>query len=405
MKFGYIYNKKEKLINDGDIRINYFDPNIVYNLAINDSNKIYYLFLELYGDEETYNEMVNYVKYSYWEDWDLICLEKNIKNNSRIKYYNSLHPLSEAKISYQTKMDTLVKFYLVSNSLYNNIIEGLSRIEYPKTNLVFKIRRDVEFDYLSINIFSLNKKKINIFYDIQIISPKKIDKNGNVLCELPNKGQEGKNISLRYSNPYNKYNSSINIDEITIITFQIKSKADVFPLYFNIKYFYNNSVINIPLQKAIILKANKNYKIFGRNEFATKKNIIINLNKCNINKNYSIFAYYETLENIIWKKDIVDKRNIIINNNIFNNTNIKLEELNEIETDEEKLNNNTNNHSFTNDDIYMNYFIIRDSLFDFQKITKNYKIKYNFDNERVNLKWMDTLYIKKHRYSRINYSI
>ena len=35
----------------------------------------------------------------------------------------------------------------------------------------------------------------------------------------------------------------------------------------------------------------------------------------------------------------------------------------------------------------MNYFIIRDSLYDFQKITKNYKIKHNFDNERVNLKW------------------
>ena len=387
MKFGYIYNKKDNTINDGDFRIIYFEPNTVYNLAINDSNKIYYLFLELYGDEENYNEKISYVMYSYFEYADLILLNKNLAKYSRVIYYNSFRPLSIAKIYYGTKIDNLVKFYLASNSLYNNIIEGLSRIEYPKTNIVFKIRRDVEFDYLSINIFSLNQKRINIFYDIQIISPEKIDKNGNILCELPTKGQEGRNISLRYSNPYNKYNSSINLDEIIVITFLIKSKEDVFPLYFNIKYFYNNSAINIPLQKATILKTNANYKIFGRNEFADKKNIIINLNKCNINKNYSIFTYYETLENIIWKKDIIDKRNIIINNNIFNNTNIKLEELIEIETDEEKLNNNTNNNNFANDDIYMNYFIIRDSLFDFQKITKNYKIKYNFDNERVNLKW------------------
>ena len=97
--------------------------------------------------------------YSYWEYAELIPLNKNVSNYSRNIYYNSFRPLSTAKIYYGGMIDTLVKFYLVSNSLYNNIIEGLSRIEYPKTNLVFKIRRDVEFDYLFINIFSPNKKK------------------------------------------------------------------------------------------------------------------------------------------------------------------------------------------------------------------------------------------------------
>ena len=79
----------------------------------------------------------------------------------------------------------------------------------------------MEFDYISVNLFSLNQKRINIYYDIQIISPEKIHKNGNILCELSTKGLEGRNISLRYSNPYNKYNSSINLNEIIVISFLI----------------------------------------------------------------------------------------------------------------------------------------------------------------------------------------
>ena len=391
LKFGYIYNKNEDKLQEGDVRINYFDPSIIYSLAINNVNKKYYLFFQLYGDEENFNEEKNYVKFIYTDiEYDLILLFKNYSKNYRIKYYNYLRPLSGAKLTYQIKMNTLVKFYFVSTSLYNNIIEGLNIIEYPKTNLAFKIQRDIKFDYISIDIYSHNEKRdVSVLYDIQLITPSEISPNGNVLCELPVSGKRDKNISLIYSNPYNKYNTFIDLDTIVVVTFQIKSTQNAFPIFFNIKYFYNNSAINIPYQETKILKTNENYKIFGNNEYVEKNNIILNINKCNINKNYTIFGYYENVKNIIWKNDIINKRNIIINNNIFNNTNIKLEELNELDPDGNIINNENNNNTnnFTDDEIYMNYFIIGDLYLDFQKITKNYKIKYTNNNEKVNLKW------------------
>ena len=120
------------------------------------------------------------------------------------------------------------KFYLTSNLLYLNVVEGMNIIEVENKDkfIAFKMRKDIIYDYVQINVYSYDKKKeISIFYDVQILSNYQIDNKGRILCEVPIIGiNNQKEINFKFSNPYNKYNNKIKDDEIMALTFQIAFK-------------------------------------------------------------------------------------------------------------------------------------------------------------------------------------
>lgn len=398
IKFGYISYKEEeaKILKEGESKIKYFPPDKFkresYDLDINDKNKKYYTFYELYEEEEIYNQTSNYAFISY-KGMLTEALNKNHKSGSQTIYYNYKEFHIIPQLGFISYTGAIIKFYLTSNLLYNNIVEGLNIIDFSNKNLAFKIRKDILYDYVLINIYSHNKENFLIInYDVQILSSDKIDDNGKVLCELPTQGEYNKKeINLKYSNPYNKYNTKIKEDELMYIVFRINNiNKNDFPIYFNIKYYYNNLVIKIPNKVPKILKIAEEYKIFGGKEYAAKNNLILNINKCNLNKNYAMQTYYENFNNKIWKDKITDKRNIILHQNIFNESNIKLEELNEnnniSNSSELKINQINQNNYLVNNDIYMNYFSMKESLLYLQNITKDYSIKYQ-NKEKIHLRW------------------
>ena len=414
LKFGYIHHKLDNSdLKEGDFLIRYVKTQNFeeekYNLILKDVTKVYYLFYELYGNVSDYNNkptnyaIANYINLYFGYD-SYEALYHNKKNHSREIYYSPNYKYLP-EIRFHSMTGFFIKFYLTSNSLYYNIIEGLNVIDLSKKNLAFKMRRDILYDYVLINIYSHDKEHytVGLFYDVKIISPEKIDIKGRVLCELPTKGQiRSKEIKLKYSNPYNKYNSKIKDDELVVIVFNFPLKEVIgFPIIFEVKYFYNDSIVNIPYKEATIIELNKEYKIYSEKEYATNSYIIFNMNKCNLNKNYSINTFYESLNNIIWKNELIEKRSIILHNNIYNNSCIKLEEIIQNNTNDSIINNDKlkinsifpPTNYLTNDDIYMNYFTINESLLNFDKITNDFSIKYENNKDIIYIKWLP--YISK----------
>lgn len=393
LKFGYIHFKnKNSILNEGESITKYIIKNnkIELELNIDDEKKQYALFYELYGDEEIINNSTVSTIISTEQTQKI--LNKNTRSSSNIIYYN-YNKNEKTKISFISyENDVFIKVYLTSDLLYKNIIEGINKIDILSRNLAFKMRKDILYDYLLIDIYSHNKSnKISVFYDAVILSPDKITQNGKVLCELPTTGQYNlKEINLRYSNPYHKYNNRIKDDELMYIIFYIMTSLDdAFPIYFNIKYIYNN-IIKIPQKEPKMININEEYKLLGNENYITNNYLILNINKCNQNKNYLIDIYYENKNNIILENNIIDKRNIIFHNNIYDNTSIQLKEL------IEKNNSNssiieTNSiipcDYLINDDIYMNYFTINNSLLYSSKITKDFTIKYEDKKGSVIFNW------------------
>ena len=397
IKFGYIYYKSIKTLKEGNSVIKYISKNDVikeiYDLDIKINNKKYYIFFELYGDEEIHYNTDNIAYYLY--SGLKIPFQLNKNNIIGSKVVN----IPKSQFFFETySISSLIKFYLTSNLLYDNLVEGLNIINYNASKYyAFKMRRDILYDFVFIEIYSHKSYNISINYDTLIFSSRKISGNGRVLCEAPIKGEnDKKRINLKYSNPYNKYNNKIKENEHMYITFFIntRNKKRNFPIYFSIKYYYNNTVNKIPYKEPKILKSEEEYKIVADNDFNKKNNLIININKCNLYKNYSFHTVYENINNIIWKHDITEKRNIILHNNIFNNSNIIFNEIiekNNSNFHKKYINSIIPTNYLTNDDIYLNYFTINERLTDF-KITNDYSLKYENIRGNINLKWSPYIY-------------
>ena len=172
-----------------------------------------------------------------------------------------------------------------------------------------------------------------------------------------------------------------------------------FILYIDLRYYYNDKIISIEETKPKIILNKKEYKIYGNNNVEID-NILININKCKDFNNYSIEAYYENNNNLIFFKNITDKRTLLFHKNIYNNSKIIFYS-NESDKDIflEKAS------YYENGDIYMNYFPFNKNLNNLLQITKEYSISYkDINSEKISFKWNPYLLNAPPEFP-INYSI
>ena len=146
--------------------------------------------------------------------------------------------------------------------------------------------------------------------------------------------------------------------------------------------------------KPYTLLSQKEYQIFGDSNNKENNKVLLNINKCNITKDYYIKTYYENYENDIAEEKISGSRNIILHDNLFNRTKFLLYSNNSTTDMDLDNSNNTKNSLlqasyYKNDDIYMNYFSINESLFNSIKITQDYKISYKDNLMTITLIWND----------------
>ena len=403
LKIKYLEENCNLSLKEGQEKIVHLDKNPSYyenykgnNLGIEDINREYKFYFGLYKLKEDYELVIaslNYDKKNLFRNDDLT---KKVQNTTLSYYY-------EKEKSYSFSVDVwkdnlYFRLYLISNQYYKNVIEGVTKITYDENAFAFKLRKDIVFDYFVFKAYSFNSSNlVSLNYELKIVHKNEINNDKVMLGIIQTQDYQKKEIYLRFSNPYDKFNSKVKEDNFVYLLGKIISKKKNFPIYLDIRYYYNNSVITLEPSEAKILNNNKAYKISGGKNYNDTDKVLLNINKCNFCKNYSIETFYENKNNLISIENIIEKRTLLVHDNLFNNTKILLNE----KQNEKKEFVQTSLEN--NGDLYMNYFPINENFFNELEITKDFSISYEDKRNPTSFKWND--YILNKKEFPVNYSI
>jgi hypothetical protein len=292
-----------------------------------------------------------------------------------------------------------VRYYLTSNRLFYNVIEGETIINKSgMENLAFKIKKDLLFDYITFEAESNAILKAK--YELIIINKTEME-DKRIFAPLPEINlPNSKKIKFKISNPNNKYDCIIkdndnNHNFYLIISFE--SLNTRIPTYVNIKYNYIKQIQSLEQMKSEIISPDKIYEIYGDKNYKTQNKIFFNINRCDHSKKYLFINYYEDYKNIINKNNIIKDRDNIISNNYFYNSKIII-----LAEDNDKDDHNTNSilnnapaDYYNKGDIILNYFLINEKLYNSIEITNNFTICYeDIMRSTIKLYWNKYISIK-----------
>ena len=358
-----------------------YTPNFKTELLTNDSNKKYKFYFGIFGENEIYNQ-THITFYYHSIPFYLHTNSSRYGSDQKIDIFGG----KVEDFGFQVyNIEVYLKLYLISNQYYTNVIEGFTKLTNETKGISFKLRRDIIYDYFIFRAYSHNRSLISLDYELKIVKPKDIE-NGKVLLAINRiKNYKKKEIIIKFSNPYDKFNSRIKKEDYVYFLASFISR--VFPVYIDIRYYYNNSIITLEQSNPKILLSKKEYKIFGDENIKEKNQILLNIYKCNT-RNYFMKTYYENNNNIISEEKIINNNTILFHDNIFNNTKFLL-------YSNDSYNNTLNNNStslkqasyYENGDLYMNYFSTNKTLYKSIKFTDDYKISYEDKSYKVFLKW------------------
>ena len=284
---------------------------IIDNYNFFDQYKIYTRIMD-------YNQLINrtlvILFHTQGQDKDVEIFEPEHEHSEAI-YANSL---GLTYFFFGSLDDICIEYYFTSNGLYTNIVEGRTTINRLSPNVALKIRVDAVFDYI---VFKAQcEDNIEGKYELQLINIKDIEPETNiVMVGLPNiKMPYSKNIYLRFSNPYNKFDQMADIDSddnyyYLLLSFEIGST----PIYIDIEYFLNEEIIILDPVVSKIILPRKEYKVYSLYDPRYKDKILFNIHKCNTQANYTLYNYFENYDNIIKEIEIINSHQIILLDNIF----------------------------------------------------------------------------------------
>ena len=377
---------------------------------LNKEYKFYFGFYKLPSEKNYYRASFHSVKNfepdKYYGEYISINTILNDTEHIKKLYYGKNRDIINFDVDSNNNGINL-KLFLISNQYYKNVIEGATKLNQSEKAIAFKIRNDIIFDYFIFKAFTNSNSNIfSINYEIKIVEKKYIENDKVMQGINPFKYYGRREFTMKFSNPYNKFNSRIKEDEFVYLLVEFLSKNDSYPIYIDIRYYYNDKIISINEVKPKILKYKKEYKIYGNKNNDNIDNILININKCNKLNNYTMKTYFENDNNLIAEEDITNQRTILYHKNLFNNTKIIIHSNNENNNINEIDNKIYKQKSYyENGDIYMNYFSLKNKLNDLIQITDNYSISYeDINNKEILFKWKPYI-SNEQQYFPVNYSI
>ena len=394
-----------------NMEFNEFNNNFIYLDDISKEYKFYFGFYKM-NVNDTYQTNIFLNPKSNQPE---ILFLTTIKNETEI-YKKLYYEKGKGNIDYsiQTHRKNInFKIFLISNQYYLNIVEGLTKINLVNKAIAFKVRKDIIFDYFIFKAYSHNKShQIPIHYELKIVEKKFIEKDKVMQGINAFRNYYQREIYMRFSNPYNKFNSRVKEDDYVYLLVEFHIKDEVYPIYVDIRYYYNDKIVSIEETKPKILLDQKEYKIYGNKNNEIVENILLNINKCNYLKNYSIETYYENNNNLVFTEKIINERTILFHKNLYNNSKIILYANNSNETNNDFISNNGFNNIlsekasyYSNGDIYMNYFSFQKDLNDLLQITKDYSITCEDNNNKeISFKW-NSYILNPQKEFPVNYSI
>ena len=414
LKLNYFNENINLNISEGQEKIVHLDKCLSYydiyknnHMKITDMNKKYQFYFGYYKLKETKNEKIKTILKTSIYNYETLHLSDNPDYIIIDSYYEKNKP--EKYFSVEVTNDNMYyKLYLISNQYYKNVVEGLTKINYNENSIAFKIRKDICFDYFIFKSYSFNKEiMISLEYDLKIAKKNDIQKDKVMLGMTPVREILKKEINIRFSNPYNKFNSRLQDEDNVYLLVHFMSNEPHFPIYVDIRYYYNNSIISLKPSGTNILLNNEEYKIYGEKDTNFEK-ILLNINKCDISKNYTIKTFYENNDNLLLLENITNERTFLFHENLFNNTKIVF---NENYNNKNNSINNYNNNIFLQQasyyktgDLYMNYFPVKENIYNELSITKNFSILIEDSYNTTSFEWNDYISNKNNNFS-LNYSI
>ena len=378
-------------------------------IFLNDVNKEYKYYMGLYQlpDNGTYKASFkankNFQPNVYYNTY----FEIETKSN-KIEEFRKLYCTKEKDDTFQYSIENWndkinLKIFLISNQYYKNILEGVTKINSNEKNIAFRISKDIPFDYFTFKAYTSNLTYLfAINYEIKIVESKYIEKDKVMQGINAFKYFQKKEVNMRFSNPYNKFNSRIKQDDFVYLLVEFIMKDIYFPIYIDIRYIYNDKIIPINQIIPQIITEKNEYKIYGNKDNEKVENILININKCNNLNNYTIKTYYENENNLVFEEKITNQRTILFHKNLFNDSKIIIYSNNTENNDNKKYQQES---YYTNGDIYMNYFSLKNEYANYIEVNEDYSILYEDINENeTSFKWKPYL-LNHQREFPVNYSI
>ena len=399
-------------MNDGD-SIKTFLPLVDYF-----GYKYFYGFTR-FGNLDISNRYNLYIEiFDGWniENNTLHCLFNNLNTMTRFDFKGKGNFHSE--IYYKAPIDSYfelisddlmcINYYISSNHLFHNIIEGKTKIDKNKPNLAFKIKNDIVFDYMKIEAKSI--ENIIGYYELKLIHKNETEDESNaVMVGLPQVSLPFSTyVLLNISNPYNKFEQISYIDKADynfylLFSFKFYSDNSYNPIYLDIEYIHNESSIRLNSIDSKIISPQTEYEYFFTNiNYKEKDKVIFNINKCNNLTNYTLINYFENDKNIIKKTQINEShQTILIDNFYFKGKILLIKE----SGNEEELNETLiyPANYYYKGDILLNYFLIQSSELKEIKFTSDYRISYDDDTwNNITFKWNQYAYKETNNNNKIN---
>ena len=365
----------------------------------------YKLHIKILDYEPDFNRTLNLTFHNEGKYKKISLLEPDNKHDEI--YYDYKY---KQNFGFSTTYEILLEYYLTSNHLYTNIVEGRTTIQKnPFPYYALKIRKDFFFDYIS---FEANcKEGIYGLYELKLINIENIEEESNsLMVGLPSiLFPNNFSVKLKFSNPYDKFDQIEDINSLDnyfylLLQFNILYE----PVYINIEYIYNEQIVNLSPIKSEIILPQKEYEIISYNEnYEIKDKVLFNINKCNNLVNYTFINYYENKKNIIKETQIKNPHQEILTDNIYYRAKILFNK-----ESEEEINDSTIYPAayYNKGDILLNYFLIESSILKELKFTSDFTITYEEEDSWNNIKLSWKKYIYRDSNNNIiniptNYSI
>lgn len=379
------------------------------------TNSYYYNYVSIKTLNENVRYIVNYkiLDYNYSKETILYSsfhtqgqdndFELKREENQRTEDYQEIYRYEGDK--YYTQFcfgalsDLFVEYFLSSNELYTNIEDGRTILQGSAKNYSLKIRKNIEYDYISINVES--QYYIEGKYELKLVNKEYILSNLTLMVGLPNVSMPYSNkINLNISNPVDKFDQANEIfDENDegyfsyFLLFYFNTSNDI-PIYLDIDYIMNDDIINLPPNQSEIIIPQNEYEInFIYNNYTSEDKIILNVNKCNKDMNYTLYNYYENNENILRQTSISEKHQIIELDNRYNKTKMMLKNESDLNETKGELNLYRANY-YNKGDVLLNYFLMKSSVYKELIFNKTLIISRVDDGSTMKIKWTKYVYRK-----------
>ena len=344
-------------------------------------------------EPDEYMERILYAfLHTQGQDYEIYIFEPDNERTEYIYFYKN--DIYYDQFWFWLSNNFYIEYYFTSNKLINNIAEGRTIIDRFLENTAVKIRKDIPFDYISFKAES----KLNIIglYELKLINKEDIEPETNILLvDLPKIWMpKNKIVNLRISNPYNKFDSNVDIDNDNDYYLLFSFKVGSENIILDVEYIYNEQIINLSPIKANIIDPKLEYEINSIYDYNVKDKILFNINKCNFKDNFTLINYYENRNNIIKETQIINFNQIILFDNIYPNSKFKIykesSELNHIKNEEM---NSYPSIYYKRGDILLNYFLIESTLFKKLTFTSDFNITYNEETwSEIILSWKEYVY-------------